>query len=125
MSKADQIALRFIPSVFYFAAVLYSIALRSSCCWLVISLHSFLVRQVGCGLRTVDETAALVRETELAPAGRNGNQAAAPHDDGGGGGADGAASGKLRVPGRSASGPTLPAAGLCLEHVEYDTPWPG
>ena len=30
---------------------------------------------------------------------------------------------KKRVPGRSAAGPTLPAAGLCLEHVEYDCPW--
>ena len=29
------------------------------------------------------------------------------------------------VPPRAQAGPTLPAAGLCLEHVEYDVDWPG
>ena len=53
--------------------------------------------EVGCGLRTVEAAAALV-----APAGEAG-----------------------AVPTRAAAGPTLPAKGLCLEHVEYDKPWRG
>ena len=53
--------------------------------------------EVGCGLRTMQATAALV----------------GADSDGGG------------VPNRTAAGPTLPAKGLCLERVEYDQPWPG
>ncbi len=35
------------------------------------------------------------------------------------------ADGSGAVPPRAQAGPTLPAAGLCLEHVEYDADWPG
>lgn len=31
----------------------------------------------------------------------------------------------LEAADRSRAGPTAPAAGLCLEHVEYDRPWGG
>eukprot|EP00747_Dinoflagellata_sp_TGD_P080946 gnl/TRDRNA2_/TRDRNA2_161095_c0_seq2.p1 gnl/TRDRNA2_/TRDRNA2_161095_c0~~gnl/TRDRNA2_/TRDRNA2_161095_c0_seq2.p1 ORF type:complete len:174 (+),score=36.82 gnl/TRDRNA2_/TRDRNA2_161095_c0_seq2:503-1024(+) len=49
--------------------------------------------EVGCGVRTVEDTAALLQ----------------PDSTG-------------SVPAREESGPRLPAAGLCLEHVEYKLP---
>jgi hypothetical protein len=59
--------------------------------------------EVGCGLRTVEQTAALV--CPLAAVGGGGEP-----------GHGGAVA-------RQLAGPTLPAAGLCLEHVEHALPW--
>ena len=54
------------------------------------------------------------------PAASGGSGTAATGSDSGGG-----SRGSGAVPARAQAGPTLPAAGLCLEHVEYDADWPG
>lgn len=66
--------------------------------------------EAGCGLRTVGETAQLV-----AP---GGGMASAADED-----SDLDAE-LVTAATRVLAGPTLPAEHLCLEHVEFDTPWP-
>ena len=58
--------------------------------------------EAGCGLRTAEATRALVT---LGEGGEDGQPGV--------------------VPARREAGPTMPASGLCLEHVEYDAAWPG
>jgi tRNA U38,U39,U40 pseudouridine synthase TruA len=63
--------------------------------------------EVGCGLKTVEDVAALV-----APASASNLRASGVENE-------------LRTEAsREMSGPTLAAENLCLEHVEYDMPHP-
>ena len=83
----------------------------------MVRILSGTLLEAGCGLRNVEETAQLVAPKDVDVA----QLSDVPPEDGETCPTEDSALATLAT--RALSGPTLPAENLCLEHVEYDTPW--